>query len=243
MSYVWTHYLYLGPLLNLLEKDHKKREGNRIRYKTTSQLRANRSQTEAAMATAMSIAYHKPPSSSSSSSSPWSSSLIPAPRGGSSSASSAASPTRREERRNLPTAAAALVAGGTAALAMAASAQALPVDAPVLALAALQEPENALSLPTWAIHVSSVIEWVIAMVLVWQYGEKSGFQTWKGLTWGMVPLLGGALCACTWHFFYNAESLEILVALQAALTVLGNMTMCFAAFRIYKASQEGSKSS
>ncbi|CAL9779259.1 unnamed protein product [Musa acuminata subsp. burmannicoides] len=197
------------------------------------------------MATAMSIAYHKPPSSSSSSSSssPWSSSLIPAPRGGSSSASSAASPTGREERRNLPTAAAALVAGGTAALAMAASAQALPVDAPVLALAALREPENALSLPTWAIHVSSVIEWVIAMVLVWQYGEKSGFQTWKGLTWGMVPLLGGALCACTWHFFYNAESLEILVALQAALTVLGNMTMCFAAFRIYKASQEGSKSS
>ncbi|CAL9073839.1 unnamed protein product [Musa textilis] len=198
------------------------------------------------MATAMSIANHKPPSSSSSSSSssPWSSSLIPAPRGGSFSASSAASPTRREERRSLPTAAAvALVAGGTAALAMAASAQALPVDAPVLALAALQEPENALSLPTWAVHVSSVIEWVIAMALVWQYGEKSGFQTWKGLTWGMVPLLGGALCACTWHFFYNAESLEILVALQSALTVLGNMTMCFAAFRIYKASQEGSKSS
>ena len=24
-----------------------------------------------------------------------------------------------------------------------------------------------------------------------------------------VPLLGGALCACTWHFFYNAESLEV----------------------------------
>ncbi|KAJ8498813.1 hypothetical protein OPV22_009365 [Ensete ventricosum] len=193
------------------------------------------------MVTAMSIGYHKPPSSS-----PWSSSLIPAPRGGSSSASSAASPpTRRDVRRSLPTAAvaAALVACGTASLAMAASAQALPVDAPVLAFAALQEPENALSLPTWAIHVSSVIEWVTAMALVWQYGEKSGFQTWKGLTWGMVPPLGGALCACTWHFFYNAESLEVLVALQSALTVLGNMTMCFAAFRIYKASQEGSKSS
>ncbi|KAM5562612.1 hypothetical protein ABKV19_017695, partial [Rosa sericea] len=23
-----------------------------------------------------------------------------------------------------------------------------------------------------------------------------------------VPLLGGAFCACTWHLFYNTESLE-----------------------------------
>jgi hypothetical protein len=50
----------------------------------------------------------------------------------------------------------------------------------------LQEPSNALSLPTWAVHVSSVVEWIIAMALVWQYGDKSGYQAWKGLSWGMV---------------------------------------------------------
>ncbi|KAK2989149.1 hypothetical protein RJ640_027223 [Escallonia rubra] len=72
----------------------------------------------------------------------------------------------------------------------------------------LSEPSNALSLPTWAIHVSSVVEWIIAMALVWQYAEESGYESWKGLSWGMVPLLGGAFCACTWHFFYNSESLE-----------------------------------
>ncbi|KAH6802203.1 YCF49-like protein [Perilla frutescens var. frutescens] len=105
----------------------------------------------------------------------------------------------------------------------------------------LTEPSNALSLPTWAVHVSSVVEWATAMGLVWQYGEKSGYESWKGLSWGMVPLLGGALCACTWHFFYNSESLEILVALQAALTVIGNATMCIAAYRIYTSSQERSK--
>jgi len=27
---------------------------------------------------------------------------------------------------------------------------------------------------------------VTAMALVWQYGEKSGNETWKGLSWGMV---------------------------------------------------------
>ena len=37
-----------------------------------------------------------------------------------------------------------------------------------------EEPANALSLPTWAIHVSSVIEWVAAMGLVWRYAEVTG---------------------------------------------------------------------
>lgn len=104
-----------------------------------------------------------------------------------------------------------------------------------------QEPKNALSLPTWVIHVSSVVEWMVAMALVWQYGDKPGCQAWKGLSWGMVPLLGGALCACTWHFFYNAESLEILVAVQAALTLVGNFTMLVAAFRIYDSTKGGSE--
>lgn len=27
---------------------------------------------------------------------------------------------------------------------------------------------------------------IAAMALVWQYGEKSGHTTWKGLSWGMV---------------------------------------------------------
>jgi len=36
---------------------------------------------------------------------------------------------------------------------------------------------------------------------------------------------------------------QVLVALQGALTVIGNITMCIAAYRIFKASQEGSKTS
>ncbi|KAJ0239554.1 YCF49-like protein [Hirschfeldia incana] len=123
--------------------------------------------------------------------------------------------------------AATFMAGGHDSTAMAA------VDA-----LQLSEPANALSLPTWAVHVSSVVEWITAMALVWKYGERKGYESWKGLSWGMVPLLGGALCACTWHFFYNAESLEVLVALQGALTVIGNITLCIAAFRINKSTSK-----
>ncbi|XP_050213773.1 uncharacterized protein LOC126665113, partial [Mercurialis annua] len=93
-----------------------------------------------------------------------------------------------------------------ASLAVTAASPASAVGLPFLGQ--LNEPSNALSLPTWAIHVSSVVEWITAIALVWQYGEKSELESWKGLSWGMVPLLGGAFCACTWHFFYNSESLE-----------------------------------
>ncbi len=42
----------------------------------------------------------------------------------------------------------------------------------------------------------------------------TGNESWKGLTWGMMPLFGGALAACTYHFFYNSPTLDALVALQ-----------------------------
>ena len=54
----------------------------------------------------------------------------------------------------------------------------------------------------------------------------------------MTPLLGGALCACTFHFFYNSPTLAPLVALQAGLTVVGNATMWFAAWRVFEATKE-----
>lgn len=94
------------------------------------------------------------------------------------------------------------------------------------------EPVNALSIPTWAIHFSSVIEYVFAMSLVWDFAETTRNPTWKGLTWGMLPLHASGVVACTYHFFYNDPSLQFLVTTQAGLTLLGNITLMIAAFRI-----------
>lgn len=69
---------------------------------------------------------------------------------------------------------------------------------------------------------------------------NSGNERWKGLTWGMLPLLGGAMAACTYHFFYNPPELDILVALQAFLTVAGNCTCAWAAYRIYEDAKASS---
>ena len=96
---------------------------------------------------------------------------------------------------------------------------------------------HALSIPTWIIHVSSVIEWIAAIWLIWTYGEVSEQKYWRFLSLAMLPALISAMCACTWHFFDNLPSLSWLVTVQAATTVLGNVTLCAAGWWIWRCSQ------
>ncbi|MGR3273583.1 DUF2499 domain-containing protein [Acaryochloris marina NIES-2412] len=96
---------------------------------------------------------------------------------------------------------------------------------------------HALSIPTWIIHVSSVIEWIMAIWLIWTYSEVSQNPTWRWFALAMLPALVGAMCACTWHFFDNPVELEWLVTLQASMTVLGNTTLCGAAALLWSQRQ------
>jgi len=98
------------------------------------------------------------------------------------------------------------------------------------------EPVNALTIPTWAIHFSSVFEYLFAMNLIWRYSETTNNPAWKGMTWGMLPLHASGMCACTYHFFYNPSTLQFLVSMQAGLTLLGNLTCALAAYRIAKSN-------
>jgi hypothetical protein len=102
---------------------------------------------------------------------------------------------------------------------------------------------HALSIPTWIVHVSSVIEWIAAIYYIWQYGEATGERYWSNLSFAMLPALVSAMCACTWHFFDNSESLEWLVTLQAAMTVVGNCTVCLAAWGIWRVAQQSESES
>jgi Protein of unknown function (DUF2499) len=95
---------------------------------------------------------------------------------------------------------------------------------------------HVLSVPTWIIHISSVIEWSIAIWLIWNYAKLDQFSAWRGLAIAMLPALVSAICACTWHFFDNAESLNWLVEVQAAMTLIGNTTLAIAAYYLAKNS-------
>ena len=51
------------------------------------------------------------------------------------------------------------------------------------------EPSNALSMPTWFIHTSSLVEWLVAMGLAWRYADAVAQPRWRGVAWGMLRLV------------------------------------------------------
>jgi hypothetical protein len=91
---------------------------------------------------------------------------------------------------------------------------------------------HALSLPTWWIHVTSVLEWALAMVAIQQWGRHRQEPEWTWLSLAMVPALISAMAACTWHLFDNAAELQGLVVFQAATTLVGNVALAGAAWRL-----------
>jgi len=92
------------------------------------------------------------------------------------------------------------------------------------------EPDNALTVATWIIHISSLVEFLVAMGFCWRWADIVDQPRWKGLTWGLLPLHTSGIVACTSHLFYN--SIPILVPLQAFLTCVGNTTAGYAAWRV-----------
>ena len=93
---------------------------------------------------------------------------------------------------------------------------------------------HALSLGTWWIHVTTLFEWSIAIVLVIRWGEANRNPGFKWLAAAMLPNLASAMAAITWHIFDNSELLNGLVVLQAGLTVLGNTCLALAAWNLVR---------
>jgi hypothetical protein len=97
---------------------------------------------------------------------------------------------------------------------------------------------HALSLPTWWIHVTSVLEWVVAMVAIQRLGVARREGGWRWLSLAMLPALVSAMAACTWHLFDNSPALQGLVVLQAGLTTLGNGTLALAAWNLVRQQRQ-----
>ena len=92
------------------------------------------------------------------------------------------------------------------------------------------EPENALTVATWIIHISSLVEFLVAMGFAWRWADVVENPKWKGLTWGLLPLHSSGITACVYHLLYNR--VPIMIPLQAILTCIGNTTAAYAALRI-----------
>ena len=91
-----------------------------------------------------------------------------------------------------------------------------------------------LSFGTWLIHISSVIEWIFTIFVIYKISTYKKYNVFFWLSLSMVPNLIGAMCAITWHIYDNQDALYGLVTLQGIFTFIGNSTLALASFTIFK---------
>ena len=96
---------------------------------------------------------------------------------------------------------------------------------------------HALSFGTWLIHISSVIEWIITIFVIYKISTYKEYKLFFWLSLAMVPNLIGAMCAITWHIYDNQEILYGLVSLQGIFTLIWNSTLALAAIIIFKGKE------
>lgn len=78
------------------------------------------------------------------------------------------------------------------------------------------------------------VEFLVAMGFCWRWADIVSNSTWKGLTWGLLPLHSSGITACTYHLFFNR--IPVLVPIQAFLTCVGNTTAAIATYRIARSN-------
>ena len=89
-----------------------------------------------------------------------------------------------------------------------------------------------LSLGTWVIHISSVLEWIAAIFVFFQISKIKKYESFFWVSLAMIPNLISAMCAITWHIYDNPLELYGLVTLQGIFTLIGNSTLALASFHI-----------
>ncbi len=93
---------------------------------------------------------------------------------------------------------------------------------------------HALSIGTWIIHNSTLIEWMLAIILIVRWANQTNNKAFVWLALAMLPNLASAMAAITWHIFDNSPDLKGLVVLQAGMTMLGNSLMAVATWNLLR---------
>ncbi len=96
-----------------------------------------------------------------------------------------------------------------------------------------------LSTPTWFIHILTLFEWILAILIISKVSEDSRYNNkiiW--LSVAMLPNLASAMAAITWHIFDNDQSLYGLVYIQALLTFAGNSCLALATWKLVQSEEE-----
>ena len=91
-----------------------------------------------------------------------------------------------------------------------------------------------LSLGTWFIHIATLFEWGTAIIIIDHISQLTKNKALGYFALAMLPNLASAMAAITWHVFDNSLELKGLVVLQAALTTIGNISLAYAAWNLFR---------
>ena len=91
-----------------------------------------------------------------------------------------------------------------------------------------------LSIPTWFIHLTTLVEWLAAIILISRLSVVTGNKAYNILALAMLPNLASAMAAITWHIYDNPQTLKGLVVFQAALTMIGNCCLAGASWNLVR---------
>ncbi len=89
-----------------------------------------------------------------------------------------------------------------------------------------------LSPPVWAIHIASVTEWTLAIILVWRLGAVLGRTDVQRLSVAMLPHWGAGLCVLAWHATNDATDLMWIPQTHELLTLVGSVGLAVAALHL-----------
>lgn len=87
-----------------------------------------------------------------------------------------------------------------------------------------------LSIPTWIIHLSSMTEWAVAMILLHRYGTAINRKDLQRFAWLMLPHWVGGLCVLMYHTTSDRDSFWFDAS--KVLNLIGSLSLLAASLAI-----------
>jgi glucan phosphoethanolaminetransferase (alkaline phosphatase superfamily) len=89
-----------------------------------------------------------------------------------------------------------------------------------------------LSFPTWVVHISSMVEWLVASILLYRYGKLIGRKDIEQFALLMLPHWVGGMCVIIYHL--TTDSVEFWLDASKVINLIGSVALLYASLRIIR---------
>ena len=80
-----------------------------------------------------------------------------------------------------------------------------------------------LSFSTWQIHELCVLDWLLAIECIWNFGVYKKKKIFLLVSNTLILFLISGICILNWHYYNNNYELRWLIDFQALFTMLANL--------------------